>query len=71
MEEHIPQDPEATAITRDHRTVTTLAAMEREALPPLPETIAAIMDHPSAKPSSTKGPIRINGPPSCRRSNRN
>ena len=41
MEEHIPQDPEATAITRDHRTVTTLATMEREAPPPLPETIAA------------------------------
>ena len=72
MEEHTPQDLEATAITRDHQPIIILEITDPETLRPLPPgTTAATAVHPAAKPSSTKGPTRTNGSPSCRRSNRN
>ena len=68
MEEHIPQDLEATAITPDHQTTIILATTDQETSHPLPPgTIAATAVHPAAKTSSTKGPARTNGPLSCRR----
>ena len=72
MEEHTPQDPEATATTRDHQTIIILATTDQgtsRSLPP--ETTAATAVHPAAKPLFTKGPTRTNGPLSCPRSNRN
>ena len=71
MEEHTPQDLEATAITRDHQTIIILAITVQETPRPLPPgTIAATAVHLAVKPSSTKGPTRTNGPLSFRRSNR-
>ena len=65
MEEHTTQDPEATALTQDHSATIISATADKEILrPPLhPETIAATVDHPPTKPSSTKALTRTNGQP--------
>ncbi len=48
MEEHTPQDLEATAITRDHQTIIILAITLQETPRPLPPgTIAATAVHPA------------------------